>query len=167
MKIRKAQINDLENIMKMYKSCVDGMLKNGIDQWDTTYPNTTIITQDLNAKSYYVLEQDNEIIGGINIDQEQDPTYLTINWKDKSNQFLVVHRLGVKQEYWSKGIGKALMLFTEELVKQKKLNAIRLDTYSGNPKAMQFYISLGYKKLGAINLKPKKDKYYCFEKSIN
>ena len=36
MMIRKAEISDLENIMKMYNSCVGGMLKNGIDQWAIT-----------------------------------------------------------------------------------------------------------------------------------
>ena len=40
MIIRKANKVDLENIMKMYKSCVKGMITNGIDQWDDTYPNS-------------------------------------------------------------------------------------------------------------------------------
>jgi ribosomal protein S18 acetylase RimI-like enzyme len=74
--------------------------------------------------------------------------------------------LGVKEEFWNKKIGKDLMLFTEELVIEKGLNSIRLDTYSGNPKAMEFYKKLGYLKLGAINLKPDKNEYYCFEKII-
>jgi len=166
MKIRKAQTSDLDNIMKMYKSCVAGMLKNGIDQWDDTYPNTETIAQDLESQTYYVAEENGKIIGGINIDKNQDPTYLDINWQDASNQFLVVHRLGVKEESWGDGIGKSLMIFTEELVKKKDLKSIRLDTYSGNPKAMEFYIRLGYRELGAINLKPDKNEYYCFEKII-
>ncbi len=166
MKIRKAQTSDLDNIMKMYKSCVAGMLKNGIDQWDDTYPNTETIAQDLENQTYYVLEAKGEIIGGINIDKNQDPTYLDINWQDTSNQFLVVHRLGVKEENWGDGIGKSLMIFTEELVMEKDLKSIRLDTYSGNPKAMEFYIRLGYRELGAIYLKPDKNEYYCFEKII-
>ena len=166
MKIRKAKISDLENIMKMYKSCVAGMIKSGIDQWDNTYPDTETIAQDLENQTYYVAKKKGEIIGGINIDQNQDPTYLDINWQDTSNQFLVVHRLGVKEENWGDGIGKDLMLFTEELVKEKDLKSIRLDTYSGNPKAMEFYIRLGYRELGAINLKPDKNEYYCFEKII-
>ena len=58
------------------------------------------------------------------------------------------------------------MLFTEKLVLERGLKSIRLDTYSGNPKAMEFYIRLGYTELGAIDLKPEKDKYYCFEKII-
>ena len=153
--------------MKMYKSCVTGMLKNGINQWDDTYPNQEIINEDLSTGTYYVAEMDGTIIGGINIDQKQDNTYLPLNWKDKSNSFLVVHRLGVKEEFWNKKIGKDLMLFTESLVIKKGLKSIRLDTYSGNPKAMQFYIRLGYTELGKINLKPDKNKYHCFEKIIN
>ena len=166
MIIRKAEISDLENIMLMYKSCVTGMLKNGIDQWDETYPNTEIISEDLNVGTYYVSEMDGTIIAGINIDKNQDDTYLALDWEDKSDSFLVVHRLGVKEEFWNKKIGKDLMLFTEKLVIEKGLKSIRLDTYSGNPKAMEFYRRLGYTEIGTIDLKPDKDKYYCFEKII-
>ena len=150
----------------MYKSCVTGMVENGIDQWDESYPNDEIISEDLNVGTYYIAEIDETIIGGINIDNNQDDTYLALDWEDKSDSFLVVHRLGVKQELWNKKIGKYLMLFTEKLVLEKGLKSIRLDTYSGNPKAMEFYRRLGYTELGTIDLKPNKDKYYCFEKII-
>ena len=166
MIIRKANKTDLENIMKMYKSCVKGMLENGIDQWDDTYPNSNIISEDLNFGTYYVAEIDGIIIGGVNIDKNQDDTYLALDWEDKSDSFLVVHRLGVKEEFWNKKIGKYLMLFTEKLVIEKELKSIRLDTYSGNPKAMEFYRRLGYAEIGTIDLKLDKDKYYCFEKII-
>jgi len=142
------------------------MLENGINQWDDTYPNTEIISEDLNVGTYYVAEIDGTIIGGVNIDQNQDNTYLTLDWEDKSDSFLVVHRLGVKEEFWNKKIGKYLMLFTENLVIEKGLKSIRLDTYSGNLKAMEFYRRIGYSELGTIDLKPDKEKYYCFEKII-
>jgi ribosomal protein S18 acetylase RimI-like enzyme len=166
MIIRKAEISDLENIMLMYKSCVAGMIANGIDQWDESYPNAEVIMEDLIAQTYFVAIENNIIIAGINIDQNQDDTYLAIDWEDKKTQFLVVHRLAVKVEFWNDGIGKSLMLFTENLVIEKGLNSIRLDTYSGNPKAMEFYRRLGYSELGTIDLKPNKDKYHCFEKII-
>ena len=166
MIIRKAEISDLKNIMLMYKSCVTGMIANGIDQWDESYPNTEVIMGDLIAQTYFVVIENEIIIAGINIDQNQDDTYLALDWKDKKNQFLVVHRLAVKVEFWNDGIGKSLMLFTENLVIEKGLHSIRLDTYSGNPKAMEFYRRLGYRELGTIDLKPNKDKYHCFEKII-
>ena len=166
MIIRKANKTDLGNIMLMYKSCVKGMLANDIDQWDDTYPNSEIISQDLEVMTYYVVEIRGTIIGGINIDQNQDKTYLTINWEDKTNQFLVVHRLGVREDFWNKKIGRYLMLFTEKLVIERGLKSIRLDTYSGNPKAIKFYKKLNYSQLGHVYLKEGKNEYYCFEKII-
>ena len=56
MIIRKAHKKDLRNIMNMYNSCVSGMIKNNIDQWDESYPNTEIIALDLEAATYYVVE---------------------------------------------------------------------------------------------------------------
>tara|TARA_B100001758_G_scaffold247951_1_gene268967 strand:+ start:2413 stop:2916 length:504 start_codon:yes stop_codon:yes gene_type:complete len=166
MIIRKGQKSDLSKIMDMYSSCIKGMLNNGIDQWDKSYPNEKIIASDIASKTYYIAENKGNIIGGINIDQKQDKSYLNINWEDQSKSYLVVHRLAVKEEFWNKKIGKMLMLFAEQLVQERRLRSIRLDTYSGNPKAMKFYRKLGYKELGEIDLKPNKNKYHCFEKII-
>tara|TARA_B100001142_G_scaffold275497_2_gene283950 strand:+ start:1308 stop:1811 length:504 start_codon:yes stop_codon:yes gene_type:complete len=166
MIIRKGQISDLSRIMEMYASCVKGMIKNGIDQWDENYPNPKIITSDINSETYYVAERNGDILGGVNIDRNQDKTYLDINWEDQSPYFLVVHRLAAKEEFWGRKVGKNLMIFAEQLVVKKRLKSIRLDTYSGNPKAMEFYRSLEYKELGTIDLKPNKNKYHCFEKII-
>ena len=167
MKIRKATLEDIDNIMHMYNSCVSGMIDEGIDQWDSTYPNKQIILNDIKYSTFFVVEINKEIVAGINIDKNQDYTYKSIKWHDTSNSFLVVHRLAVKKEYWNKKIGKKLMLFTEELVINNKLNSIRLDTYSGNQKAMNFYSRLGYKNMGSIQLKINKDHYFCFEKIIS
>lgn len=167
MKIRKATLEDIDNIMHMYNSCVRGMIDEGINQWDSTYPNKQIILNDIKYSTFFVVEIKKEIVAGINIDKNQDYTYKSIKWHDTSNSFLVVHRLAVKKEYWNKKIGKKLMLFTEELVINNKLNSIRLDTYSGNQKAMNFYSRLGYKNMGSIQLKINKDHYFCFEKIIS
>ena len=166
MKIRKGRVFEIDEIMDMYSSCVKGMIAANIDQWDSSYPNKEVILEDLKNETFYILTIDKRIIGGINIDNIQDKTYLDINWKDTENKFLVVHRLAVRQEYWKKGIGKELMNFAELLVKQKKLNSIRLDTYNTNPIAINFYLNLGYTKKGEIYLKPNKNEYYCFEKLI-
>ena len=166
MKIRKAEITEIDKIMNMYSSCVNGMLDLNIDQWDSSYPNKNVISEDINNQTFYILLINNVIIGGVNIDKIQDKTYLNIEWEDHENKFLVVHRLAVRKEYWNKGIGKKLMFFAEFLVKKNKFNSIRLDTYNSNPIAIDFYLNLGYVKKGEILLKPNKNEYYCFEKLI-
>ena len=166
MIIRVAKIQDVNNIMLMYRSCINGMIKEGIDQWDYSYPNIDVITKDIHKKNYFVAEIKKEIVGGITIDNNQDRAYLNISWMNESNRFLVVHRLAVKEEMWSLKIGKKLMLFAEEKAIKNNLYSVRLDTYSGNPKAINFYRNIGYIELGSINLKPNKNEYYCFEKII-
>jgi FMN-dependent NADH-azoreductase len=106
MIIRKAKHNELNQIMQAYKSCVKGMIDLGIDQWDESYPNRNIIRNDLREQNYYVAILDQEIVAGIKIDQAQDPSYLEMDWHDKSNNFVVVHRLCSKTKVWNKGIGK-------------------------------------------------------------
>ena len=166
MIIRKAEKQDLDDIMQVYKSCVDGMIAIGIDQWDESYPNRNIIKKDLEIGDYYVGLIDNEIVAGIKIDSVQDPTYLSINWADKTNNFMVVHRLCTKTKVWNQGVGKKMMEFAERLAKKNNCISIRLDTYINNPKAIAFYKRLGYNQLGNIKLKPEKDIYYCFEKLL-
>ena len=51
MTIRQAKISDIDNIMRMYKSCVNGMIEKNIDQWDDTYPNKDIIIKDIVNKN--------------------------------------------------------------------------------------------------------------------
>ncbi len=63
MIIRKAYKVDLQSIMKMYESCVSGMIQNNIDQWDENYPNSKTITSDLDSETYYVAEIAGEIAG--------------------------------------------------------------------------------------------------------
>lgn len=164
MIIKQAKADDLDAIMDMYASCVEGMLALGIDQWDESYPNRAIIEQDLKDACYYIGVLEGEIVAGMRVDKIQDPTYLRIDWKDKTNNFMVVHRLGSKTNVWNKGIGKQMMEFAEKLAKEKGCSSFRLDTYSHNPKAIAFYKKRGYSQLGHINLKPDKDIYYCFEK---
>ena len=166
MIIRKAENNALDDIMQVYKSCVSSMISLGIDQWDETYPNPGIIEQDLEIGDYYVGLIDNEIVAGIKIDSVQDPTYLTIDWVDKTNNFMVVHRLCSKTEVWNQGVGKKMMDFAESLAKKNNCVSMRLDTYINNPKAIAFYKRLGYNQLGNIKLKSHKDIYYCFEKIL-
>ena len=113
---------------------------------------------------YYIGRIENEIVAGMRLDNIQDPSYLTIDWKDQSDDFMLAHRLGSKTKVWGAGVGKQMMLFAENLAQEKGYTSFRLDTYSHNPKAVEFYKKLGYIQLGHIHLKPNKDIYYCFEK---
>ena len=98
------------------------MIALGIDQWDESYPNKEVIMSDITIGNYYVGCIDAEVVCGVAIDQKQDPTYLTIDWKDNTNRFLVIHRLCAKTTVWNKGVGKKMMGFAENLASKRDLH---------------------------------------------
>tara|TARA_B100000900_G_C20224472_1_gene571232 strand:- start:82 stop:579 length:498 start_codon:yes stop_codon:yes gene_type:complete len=164
MMIRKANLKDLENLIKLYSSSIKKMISKKISQWDDKYPNREVLEKDILAQSYYVFIDQNEIIGGITIDENIDKAYKNIQWQN--NCFYTIHRLVVKHDSWGIGIGKKLMCFAEDLAKKNNKKSLRLDTYFDNTIANSFYIGLGYKFKGKILLKAHKKFYYCYEKII-
>jgi ribosomal protein S18 acetylase RimI-like enzyme len=165
--IRQAKKNELDAIMQVYASCVQGMISQGIDQWDDTYPNKEIIKKDIALKNYYVGIVEDKIVAGVSINNKQDLAYLSNDWQDKTNNFMVIHRLCLAPHTWNKGLGKQMMAFAQELARKQGCTSIRLDTYINNPKAIAFYKRIGYSQRGHIKLKPNKDIYYCFEKILS
>ena len=59
------------------------------------------------------------------------------------------------------------MDFAENIAIESGYSSFRLDTYSHNPKAMEFYKRLGYQQLGHINLKPTKTFTIALKRCFN
>ena len=59
MEIRKAKIEEAEEILKIYKSLIgyEGCL------WDEYYPNIEIVNNDIKNETLYVALIDDEIVG--------------------------------------------------------------------------------------------------------
>ena len=162
--IRKANLEDLDELIKLYRGSIKKMISKKISQWDHEYPNKDVLKKDILAQNYYVFFDQDEIIGGVTIDENIDTAYKNIKWKN--NCFYTIHRLVVKHNKWGIGIGKKLMFFAEELAKKNNKKSLRLDTYFDNTIANSFYIGLEYKFKGKILLKEHKKFYYCYEKMI-
>ena len=47
LKLRKANIKDLSNVIEVVKAAIEEMNKNDILQWDDLYPNKDILMQDI------------------------------------------------------------------------------------------------------------------------
>jgi hypothetical protein len=73
--------------------------KNGIYQWNDNYPTRAIIENDLKKGILFVLKNRKEIIGAINISEEQENKYETINWKFDHSKVLAIHRLVIDPKY--------------------------------------------------------------------
>jgi ribosomal protein S18 acetylase RimI-like enzyme len=156
---------EVQEILELTKACGAHMRDNGIDQWDEKYPDIDSLNRDLEAQTLFTYRDGMDIKGIVVLNEDQDEEYAEINWStSEEDRNLVVHRLAVHPKHQGQGIARKLMDFAEEFARSQMYAAIRLDTFSQNPRNQKFYKNRGYTELGAVYLKYKKDHpYFCYE----
>ncbi len=165
MRIVQAHQGHIPSVVRLIDACTQTMRENGIDQWDEIYPNEDIITKDVGSRSLYVLEQDDLCIAAVSLNQEQDEAYQKIHWLG-GEPVLVVHRLCVNPAHQGHGLGSRLMDLAEAHAKQNAYVSIRLDAYTGNPRAVKLYERRGYRKAGQVYFPRRTLPFFCFEKIL-
>lgn len=164
MKIRKAELGDLNIIIDIFKNAINEMNDNNISQWDEIYPTSEILKEDILKKEMYVGIKGDTIVSVIVVNNEFDEQYKNGDWKYADESFAVVHRLCVNPIYQNQKIGQATMSMLEEILKKDGIESIRLDAFSLNPYALKMYRALGYQKVGETNWR--KGLFYLLEKKL-
>jgi hypothetical protein len=114
MEIRQSTFSSYLEIVKLFEKAVSAMRSQGIDQWDEHYPNSGTLKNDLESGTMYAAVDEGNIAGVVTINEEQDPSYSTINWKIKADKVLVVHRLCIDPGNQGRGIAMRMMHFVEQ-----------------------------------------------------
>lgn len=164
MKIRKAELKDLNIIIDIFRNAINAMNYNNINQWDEIYPTNTILEQDILRKQMYVGIKDDTIVSVVVVNNEFDEQYKNGNWQYNNERFAVVHRLCVNQIYQNQKIGRDTMILVEALLQKEGIQSIRLDAFFLNPYALKMYETLGYQKVGKTNWR--KGVFFLFEKKL-
>lgn len=163
--ISLGNIVEVDQILALTRACGQHMRDNGIDQWDADYPSREILLQDLETETLFAYRENDTVIGIVVLNETQDAEYADVDWSTtEADRNIVVHRLAVRPDHQGKGIARQLMDFAEAWAVENKYDAIRLDTFSQNTRNQRFYTSRGYRNLGSVYLKYKKDHpYFCYE----
>lgn len=164
MPIRLASLKDIENIMCLIKNCIKDLESQSIYQWNDHYPTAEIFEEDIKSNSLYILEDEAHYLGVVTINEVQSPEYKELVWSDEGGRVLVIHRLAVNPEFQKQGIGRQLMDFAENYATERGYSSIRLDAYSGNPRALNLYERRGYKKVGQLFFSGRELPFFCYEK---
>jgi len=166
MTIRIGKNEDILEIMNLIKNAVEDMDARKVYQWDDVYPNNEIILNDIHNNNIYVQVNEVGIIQGIIVlNEQQDMTYNSIEWKYNLGRQLIIHRLCIHPNHQRKGIAKMLIKFSEDFASEQKYESIRLDAFIPNITACRMYEKLGYVKRGVITLR--KGDFYCYEKGLS
>ena len=151
--IRKSSRADITAIMEIVADAQALLRSRGVDQWQDGYPTADIIEQDIARSESYVLEDRGVVVATAVISFAGEVTYNTIDgqWLN-SNDYVVVHRLAVRNSALGSGLAQKMMLYAETLALDSGVTDIRVDTHCDN-KAMQSLLNmLGYTLCGKITL---------------
>lgn len=164
--IRKARTEEIGEIMELIARCVQVMQAGGSDQWDDSYPNREIITQDIEHGTLYAYIDNGAVAGILVLDEHQNELYQSIKWSQKQGKALIMHRLAVHPEAQGKGIARKLIAYAEQYAREAGYSSIRLDTYTKNTPALALYPGLGYERRGEIFFPGRTASFPVFEKVL-
>ncbi len=162
----RAQQTDLQDVMHMYAECIKDMQQAGIFQWDENYPSADKIAGDIAERSLFVIRAGDRIDAAAVLNELQEPEYRDVNWRCGNAPNLIVHRLAVRPQRHKQGVANNIMDFVERFGRENNYVSIRLDTYSGNFRAVNLYKRLGYDHVGEVFFRGKKLPFFCFEKAL-
>lgn len=145
---RKATKEDLPQVLELYKAVVENMLSCGILQWSDEYPNKEVLSSDIDRGELILGLNKKQIVSAFVMNCDADPDYYSADWQYPNAKWCVVHRLCVSPSFHRKGLATQVMEYVEQTAKEEGFEAIHLDTFSGNPKALNLYHKLGFVDVG-------------------
>ncbi|CAG7653890.1 GNAT family N-acetyltransferase [Paenibacillus allorhizosphaerae] len=157
---------DKKSVVSLYRSVTGELQRQGIRQWDWFYPNGVVVGSDIRRSSLFGVKAEDRVIAAVVIDDLQSPKYAPLPWSDGEGSAACIHRLAVHPQHQGNGLGKRLLQFAEDTVREQGHSSIRLDVYTGNPGAVHMYRRAGYREIGEIRFPLRPLPYLCFEKLL-
>lgn len=154
MIIRKAKIQDIDSITKIYDEICDaqdeGKLK--VSWIRGVYPTESTAMAALKRDDLFVMEVDNKIVGTAVINQNQMDSYYGANWRFPAgeHEIMVLHTLAISPKVGRQGYGSIFVKFYEEYAREQSCFYLRMDTNEINKTARALYKKLGYEEIGII-----------------
>ena len=149
--LRKAEPNDQETIWGILQQAILRRKNDGSSQWQDGYPNSDTVRTDIENKFGYLLEIDGETAAYSALIFNNEPAYENIEGKWLSDDdFFVVHRVAVSDQFLGKGIATKLFLEIENFAEQKQVFSIKVDTNFDNLAMLKILKKLNYTYCGEV-----------------
>ncbi len=152
MEMRLAGKNELELSMDIINQAKAYLKAQGIDQWQTGYPNLDCIKRDIENKKGFLFLDDDEIIGYVCIDYDGEPSYNGLNgeWPSGSNPYVVAHRMAFAADARGKRLAYKAFRLIENHAKDRGITAFRADTDNDNEIMKHILAKVGFVYCGTI-----------------
>ena len=151
---RKATALEIPQIWTIIQQAIARRKNDGSQQWQDGYPNETVIQHDIEKEIGYVLTDEDTITGYAAILFNDEPAYEELKGTWLTNEdFAVVHRVAISDDYLGKGLAQKIFLFTEDLAIENNIFSIKVDTNFDNIPMLKILEKLGYTYCGEVTFR--------------
>ena len=148
---RKATLPEIPQIWEILQKAIQRRKEDGSNQWQDGYPNPEVIKADIEKEVGFVLTEGENLVGYCAVLINDEPAYAGIEGKWLSDEdFVVVHRIAIAQEYLGKGLAKEMIKFIEEFAIQNNIYSVKADTNFDNLAMMKSFENSGYAYCGEV-----------------
>lgn len=159
MNFRLAEKAEADKILELYHSVLD----TPCCRWSLEYPVMANIEDDLSRDGLFCLVENDEIIGAISIDKDDDVEALEC-WDKQLVPSMEVSRLCVRNDYQGKGLASILLENMMAYGANNGYKSIHYLVSKHNPIAQKAYKRLNFNLVGECQMYH--DEYYCYEKVL-
>ncbi len=146
--LKKATLQDLDEMETILNKAKAYMASFSLDQWQKGSPNRNMLRKDIQNGNSWLYLEDGEILGFCALIEGTEPTYGIIegSWLN-DEPYLTVHRFATDVEKKKKDSAKN---FLKEIEALGLSHNIRIDTHRDNLPMNRLLLSGGYTYCGII-----------------
>lgn len=119
-RLRAAALSEVELAMDIINQAKAHLRAQGIDQWQTGYPDRDCLERDVRTGKGYFLEEDGIPLGYLCVDFDGEPAYDHLNgtWA-REEPYVVVHRLALSDAARGRGAAGTAFQLVEDLCRDR------------------------------------------------
>lgn len=158
---RKAQPSEKNAIWEILQQAIIRRKKDGSNQWQDGYPNPDVVQNDIEKGQGFILLEGEIVIGYSAVIMNDEPAYDAIigKWLT-NNDFVVIHRVAISENYLGKGLAKKIIGYVEDFALTNNIYSVKADTNFDNIPMMKIFENLGYTLCGEVYFRGSPRKAY-------
>lgn len=153
MNFRRAESDDMAEIMRITNAAKAQLRQMGLNQWQKGYPSAEVWADDIAHKRAWLAVEGDKALGVFVFQTEPERAYSHIDgaWLT-DGQYASLHRLCVAEDSRGKGIAGAMLRYGADMARAKGIHAMRIDTHAGNLPMRRALAKSGFERCGEITL---------------